>query len=77
MDAIVIVSTALIAVATIVIACYARQTKISQYNFQIQLSDLYKGIIISTLQSSNTDSEAITRFIAEFKEYYDGETKIF
>lgn len=71
------ISNGIIALATAVIAYYAWQTKKSQDKFQGQLSDLYKGVIIATLLSSNTDSNQINQFIAKFKEHYDGETPIF
>ena len=77
MNTLITISTCVSAIATIAIAYYSYQTKKSQDKFQEQLSDLYKGIIIATLQSANTDETALPRFITRFNEKYDGKTKIF
>jgi hypothetical protein len=72
-----IIFTIVSAIATAVIAFYAYQTKVSQDQFQEQLGDLYRGIIISTLLSSNSDSNQLQSFIGKFNQYYDGKTRIF
>jgi len=77
MEKIIVISTIVSAIATCVIACLTYQTKISQDKFQNQLSDLYKGIVLATLLSSNSDAGQISAFIGRFKQHYDGKTEIF
>ena len=72
-----IISTAVSAMATVVIAVLTYQTKRAQDRSQEQISDLYKAIVISTLLSSNSDASQLHSFISKFKEYYDGNTPIF
>ena len=73
----VVVSTCVSAISAITIAIFTYQSKKSQDKFQVQLSDLYRGIIIATLLSGNSDANQLPSFILKFKEYYDGITEIF
>lgn len=76
-DEIEIILAVITALATVVIAYSTRRTEKSQDKFQEQLSDLYQGIIIATLLSSNSSPQVLDDFIARFKQKYTGKTKIF
>ena len=74
---ITLISLIISAISASVIAWLAWETKRSQDKFQNQLSDLYQGIIIATLLSSNSDSNQLQIFIDKFKLKYKGKTEIF
>jgi hypothetical protein len=76
-NAITLISIIISSVTTSVIAWLAWETKKSNDKFQERLSDLYQGIIVATLLSSNSDSDQLSNYVNKFKETYKGATKIF
>ena len=65
-----VVSIAFTAIATVVIAYYSWQS----HRLSKQLKDLFQAIVVSNLVNKGS---ATTTAIREFKQHYNGKTKIF
>ena len=83
MEYIIYLTSAISALATVIIAIYAYKThcltqeiKKSQSVRDQEVSDLFQGIVISMLLSGPSASN-IEMILPKFKQYYKGKTKIF
>jgi len=83
MENLIIISSAISALATIAIAYYAfrahnltKEMRRTQENRDQEVSDLYQAIVIATLLSGPTASN-IGSLTPTFEKLYNGKTKIF